>query len=88
MPNLPNETVKKRVVATGPNEGFTVRGETGFYTESDKLDYGVNVQGKKCGVYGECVHTTPPTDRQPETLPPDSRACFKNRFGLTSGTYA
>ena len=70
MPNLPNELREKRVVATGPNQGFTVRGVTGFYTEAATLDYGVNVQGNKCGVYGECVHTTP-TDRKSETLPPD-----------------
>jgi hypothetical protein len=53
MPNLPNEDREKRVVATGPNQGFTVRGVTGFFTDANKLDYGVNVQGNRCGVYGE-----------------------------------
>lgn len=56
MPDLPNEEREKRFVATGPNQGFSVRGVTGFYTEADKLAYGVNVQGSACGVYGESVN--------------------------------
>ncbi len=64
MSNLPNEDREKRVVATGPNQGFTVRGVTGFYTDADKLDYGVNVQGNQCGVYGESVNTAPRTNRK------------------------
>ena len=68
MPNLPNEDVEKRVVATGPNQGSSVRGVTGFFTAADKLDYGVNVQGNRCGVYGESgnpIHS--------RTAPIDSR---------------
>jgi len=64
MANLPNEDREKRVIATGPNQGFTVRGLTGFYTDADKLDYGVNVQGHECGVYGESVDTPTPTNRK------------------------
>ena len=64
MPNLPNETREKRVVATGPNQGFSVRGLTGFFTDAEKLSFGVNVQGNECGVYGESVNTTPQTNRR------------------------
>jgi hypothetical protein len=66
MPDLPNENRDKRFVATGPNQGFTVRGVTGFYTEADKLAYGVNVQGTKCGLYGESGNV--PDDRDPAEL--------------------
>jgi hypothetical protein len=73
MPDFDNEDVVKRLVATGPNEGFSVRGLTGFYTEAEQLDYGVNVQGKRCGVYGESVNTLPHTAR--ETPEPSTGVC-------------
>jgi hypothetical protein len=60
---MADDLEEHRFVATGPNDGFTVRGLTGFYTEAELLDYGANVQGKLCGVYGESVNTPPPTNR-------------------------
>ena len=63
---LPNEDEDKRFVATGPNQGDTIRGITGFYTEADKLAYGVNVQGSKCGVYSEAGNGL--SDRDPGEL--------------------
>jgi hypothetical protein len=37
-----------------PDSGFP-RGVTGFSTSASSLDYGVNAQGLKCGVYAESV---------------------------------
>ena len=48
----------KRFVALGPNDGFSVEGETGFYTKATLLDYGVNAQGNICGVYGESLQNS------------------------------
>lgn len=50
-----NETQGKRFEATGPNQGTSIFGTTGFYTNASKLVYGVNVHGNECGVYGQCV---------------------------------
>jgi hypothetical protein len=50
-----NETQGKRFEATGPNQGKSVFGTSGFYTNARLLVYGVNVHGNQCGVYGQCV---------------------------------
>ncbi len=44
-----------------PDSGFP-RGVTGFSTFASSLDYGVNAQGLRCGVYGESV--TVDSDRE------------------------
>jgi hypothetical protein len=64
MADLPNEDREHRYVATGPNQGTSVRGVTGFYTDASLLSFGVNAQGTHCGVYGESVVN------RPERTPP------------------
>src|SRR5688572_276515 len=84
MPNLPNEDREKRYVATGPNQGFTIRGVTGFYTDAGLLDFGVNVQGNRCGVYGESFRP----GGEPRTPPSgDNENVGVCGVGLTYGVF-
>jgi hypothetical protein len=50
-----NQTNGKRFESTGPNQGTSIFGTSGFYTNASSLLYGVNVHGNECGVYGQCV---------------------------------
>lgn len=57
-------TEKYRFKATGPSEGLSVFGLSGFYTFANDLNYGVNAQGNRTGVYGECLRSNQETNRE------------------------